>query len=243
MENHESISGGAAAGGASRWNPTKEQIDMLESLYKQGLRTPSAEQIQQITNRLRAFGHIEGKNVFYWFQNHKARQRQKQKQDHASVFNRFLHKTSFVPPCPNNVICSPFYMPYPEMGLTHQQQPKVLLPRNFKRRPTLPEKLEKSKLCGSRALYDQANREYISTLINPCGKANQETLDLFPLHPTGNLQSRSTEAEIALANSTSNIIPSTSSAFKTIGNDQGEGASNGHPFFDFFCGNSSCNGH
>ncbi|CAA2973288.1 wuschel related homeobox 2 [Olea europaea subsp. europaea] len=44
---------------------------MLESLYMQGLRTPSAQQIQQITNRLRAFGQIEGKNVFYWFQNDK----------------------------------------------------------------------------------------------------------------------------------------------------------------------------
>ena len=104
MESHDNldmpISGGAPVG--SRWNPTKEQIDMLESLYKQGLRTPSAEQIQQITNRLRAYGHIEGKNVFYWFQNHKARQRQKQKQDHVSPFNRFLHKTaSVLPSCTN----------------------------------------------------------------------------------------------------------------------------------------------
>lgn len=59
----------------SRWNPTKDQMNMLESLYMQGLRTPSAQQIQQITNRLRVFGQIEGKNVFYWFQNDKVRQR------------------------------------------------------------------------------------------------------------------------------------------------------------------------
>ncbi|QHN98837.1 uncharacterized protein [Arachis hypogaea] len=79
-------------GGSSRWNPTKEQISMLENLYKQGIRTPSAEEIQQITARLRAYGHIEGKNVFYWFQNHKARQRQKQKQHTLAYFNRsFLH--------------------------------------------------------------------------------------------------------------------------------------------------------
>ncbi|BAS75151.1 Os01g0840300, partial [Oryza sativa Japonica Group] len=62
----------------ARWTPTKEQIAVLEGLYRQGLRTPTAEQIQQITARLREHGHIEGKNVFYWFQNHKARQRQKQ---------------------------------------------------------------------------------------------------------------------------------------------------------------------
>ena len=30
------------------------------------------EQIQRISARLRQYGKIEGKNVFYWFQNHKA---------------------------------------------------------------------------------------------------------------------------------------------------------------------------
>lgn len=89
MENAAEMGGGPMS---SRWNPTKEQINILENLYKQGVRTPSAEQIQQITSRLKAYGHIEGKNVFYWFQNHKARQRQKQKQDSTfSYFNHFLH--------------------------------------------------------------------------------------------------------------------------------------------------------
>ena len=91
---------------SSRWNPTKEQISILENLYEQGVRTPSAEQIQQITNRLKSYGHIEGKNVFYWFQNHKARQRQKQKQDHTATlayFNHFLPLPPFAPhfPSPN----------------------------------------------------------------------------------------------------------------------------------------------
>lgn len=92
-----------SAANNSRWNPTKEQINILESLYKEGIRTPSAEQIQQITDRLKAFGQIEGKNVFYWFQNHKARQRQKQKQETMAYFNRYLHKTQplFPPPSPN----------------------------------------------------------------------------------------------------------------------------------------------
>lgn len=86
--------GGGPGGGQvnSRWNPTKEQINLLEGLYKQGIRTPSADQIQQITARLKDFGHIEGKNVFYWFQNHKARQRQKQKQESLAYFNRYLYK-------------------------------------------------------------------------------------------------------------------------------------------------------
>ncbi|EOY00988.1 hypothetical protein QUC31_014008 [Theobroma cacao] len=67
--------------GTSRWNPTPEQLLALEELYRRGTRTPSAAQIQQIATRLRRFGKIEGKNVFYWFQNHKARERQKRRRE------------------------------------------------------------------------------------------------------------------------------------------------------------------
>ena len=103
-----SSTGGSGTPSSSRWNPTKEQIGVLEGLYNQGIRTPSAEQIQQITSRLRAYGHIEGKNVFYWFQNHKARQRQKQKQESMVYFNRFLHKSTpiLAPPCTNGLSLS-----------------------------------------------------------------------------------------------------------------------------------------
>ncbi|XP_051134554.1 WUSCHEL-related homeobox 3-like [Andrographis paniculata] len=60
-----------------RWCPTPEQLMILEELYKRGLRTPNASQIQKITAHLACYGKIQGKNVFYWFQNHKARDRQK----------------------------------------------------------------------------------------------------------------------------------------------------------------------
>lgn len=63
-----------------RWNPTKEQRSMLVNMFKQGITTPSAEQIKHITSELKEYGDIEGRNVFYWFLNHKARQRRKQKQ-------------------------------------------------------------------------------------------------------------------------------------------------------------------
>uniref|UniRef100_A0ACD5V1X0 Uncharacterized protein n=1 Tax=Avena sativa TaxID=4498 RepID=A0ACD5V1X0_AVESA len=66
-------------GGTTRWNPSAEQIKMLEALYRGGMRTPNAAQIERITEELGKHGRIEGKNVFYWFQNHKARERQKQK--------------------------------------------------------------------------------------------------------------------------------------------------------------------
>lgn len=65
--------------GGTRWNPTREQIGILEMLYRGGMRTPNAHQIESITAQLGRYGRIEGKNVFYWFQNHKARERQRQK--------------------------------------------------------------------------------------------------------------------------------------------------------------------
>ncbi|XP_020583099.1 WUSCHEL-related homeobox 3B [Phalaenopsis equestris] len=62
---------------STRWCPTPEQLMILEEMYRSGVRTPNASQIQQITTHLSYYGKIEGKNVFYWFQNHKARERQK----------------------------------------------------------------------------------------------------------------------------------------------------------------------
>ncbi|XP_022728695.1 WUSCHEL-related homeobox 3-like [Durio zibethinus] len=62
---------------STRWCPTPEQLMILEEMYRSGIRTPNASQIQQITSHLSFYGKIEGKNVFYWFQNHKARDRQK----------------------------------------------------------------------------------------------------------------------------------------------------------------------
>lgn len=64
---------------STRWCPTPEQLMILEEMYRSGVRTPNAAEIQQITAHLAYYGRIEGKNVFYWFQNHKARERQKQK--------------------------------------------------------------------------------------------------------------------------------------------------------------------
>ncbi|KAF4392423.1 hypothetical protein G4B88_005382 [Cannabis sativa] len=67
----------SSSSSTSRWCPTPEQLMILEEMYRAGTRTPNASQIQQITAHLSFYGKIEGKNVFYWFQNHKARDRQK----------------------------------------------------------------------------------------------------------------------------------------------------------------------
>ncbi|GAV88593.1 Homeobox domain-containing protein [Cephalotus follicularis] len=86
QQTNEDTSGASGKGSflcrqsSTRWTPTTDQIRILKDLYYNiGVRSPNAEQIQRISARLRQYGKIEGKNVFYWFQNHKARERQKKR--------------------------------------------------------------------------------------------------------------------------------------------------------------------
>lgn len=98
QQQQQNEDGGGSSGGkggflsrqsSTRWTPTTDQIRILKELYyNNGIRSPSAEQIQRISARLRQYGKIEGKNVFYWFQNHKARERQKK---------RFTSETHLLP--------------------------------------------------------------------------------------------------------------------------------------------------
>ncbi|KAL3649705.1 Homeodomain [Castilleja foliolosa] len=215
--------------GGSRWNPTKEQINMLESLYKQGLRTPTAEQIQQITVRLRDFGHIEGKNVFYWFQNHKARQRQKQKQKQESCFtyyNRFIHTTPVFQPY-QNVVYGPCYNMPPPKTIDPGLYPKVQVPtaagNNFKR----------CRLLDDQTTYNKAMQR---------NNHHQETLDLFPIHPTGVLKEDKNGIFTENENIESNkFISANTSSSSENDNDcsifGSEKAGKVHHFFDFFCKN------
>ncbi|GLJ17872.1 hypothetical protein SUGI_0312620 [Cryptomeria japonica] len=62
---------------ASRWKPTAQQKQILESIYNNGTRNPSLEYVNEITIQLRQYGKVEGKNVFYWFQNYQAREKRK----------------------------------------------------------------------------------------------------------------------------------------------------------------------
>lgn len=52
---------------SSRWSPTREQLMILEELYRSVIRTPNVSQIQHITVHLSYFGKIQGKNVFIGF--------------------------------------------------------------------------------------------------------------------------------------------------------------------------------
>ena len=80
---------GQSSHSSNSWNSTNEQIALLEATYSQGIRIPSRDQIDQIASRLRVYGNIEGKNVFYWFQNRKACEKQRQKQERMASINHF----------------------------------------------------------------------------------------------------------------------------------------------------------
>ncbi|KAE8683331.1 Poly(A) binding protein 8 isoform 1 [Hibiscus syriacus] len=53
--------------GGTRWNPTQEQVGILEMIYRGGMRTPNARQIEQITALLSKFGRIQGKTFSIGF--------------------------------------------------------------------------------------------------------------------------------------------------------------------------------
>ncbi|XP_057524666.1 WUSCHEL-related homeobox 5-like [Amaranthus tricolor] len=111
--------GGAPNSGTKcgRWNPTAEQVKVLTDLFRAGLRTPSTDQIQKISTQLSFYGKIESKNVFYWFQNHKARERQKRRrvskdQFDSPCFQLDDHLKPFAPPTKyfgeiNQISCEP----------------------------------------------------------------------------------------------------------------------------------------
>ncbi|XP_049367035.1 WUSCHEL-related homeobox 3-like [Solanum verrucosum] len=75
-----------------RWSPTPQQLMILQDLYRKGLRNPTSSQVQKITTHLSLYGKIQCKNVFYWFQNHKARDRQKLRKE-LMILHK-IHKTT-----------------------------------------------------------------------------------------------------------------------------------------------------
>ncbi|GER40197.1 WUSCHEL-related homeobox [Striga asiatica] len=162
----ESVQVEAQAGG-TRWNPTQEQIGILEMLYRSGMRTPNAHQIEQITAQLAKYGKIEGKNVFYWFQNHKARERQKQKRNSLGLTHS--PKTPFSPPTTTLLLS-------PASGLDEELSDGTPYKRKCKSWAFDQCLEEVNKKCTA-AAQDQINEEEVEN----------RTLKLFPLHPEGRM--------------------------------------------------------
>ncbi|CAL0305809.1 unnamed protein product [Lupinus luteus] len=147
--------------GGTRWNPTEEQIGILEMLYKGGMRTPNAKQIEQITVQLSKYGKIEGKNVFYWFQNHKARERQKQKRNNLGLSHTPRTTTTVLSPTIHTLTLE-------------TTQDKVV------ERDVDDSSYKKCRRWGFECLEEQR-----WTLIKEEEEEHRTTLELFPLHPEG----------------------------------------------------------
>lgn len=71
-------SGGHKLAARQRWTPTPVQLQILESIFKEGNGTPSKQKIKEITRQLIQHGQISETNVYNWFQNRRARSKRKQ---------------------------------------------------------------------------------------------------------------------------------------------------------------------
>ncbi|KAG1365714.1 WUSCHEL-related homeobox 3 [Cocos nucifera] len=159
---------------------------ILEEMYRSGVRTPNAAQIQQITAHLSYYGKIEGKNVFYWFQNHKARERQKLRRRlsrHQQLLHYQLHQSEDAPP-PSSPILQNRMPPH----FLHQEATSqgMDLVGKLETVGTEEEEEEEEEPMTSAMGFEQ---EWLATMdvsspVPPCCRP-LKTLDLFPIKSTG----------------------------------------------------------
>ncbi|KAF3329939.1 PRESSED FLOWER a [Carex littledalei] len=194
---------------STRWCPTPEQVMILEEMYRSGVRTPNAAQIQQITAHLSFYGKIEGKNVFYWFQNHKARERQKLRRrlcrhhqllllnnhHHQQAAGAASEDVSPPPPSPTTPTAAPLtphglLLPHP-----HTTTTPCFIPQGYNfHEVTVPGldlvgKLDSVETLDEDPTAGMAAEEWMATMdfsasLPPCCRP-LKTLDLFPTKSTG----------------------------------------------------------
>ncbi|KAH7667735.1 Homeobox domain-containing protein [Dioscorea alata] len=189
---------------STRWCPTPEQLMILEEMYRSGIRTPNASQIQQITAHLSYYGKIEGKNVFYWFQNHKARDRQKLRRRlsrHHQLLHQQLHTLDEASAPPPPLSSLPHHLHTPSQ-LLHQdanQQAMNLLSK------LEAEGISEMATTSSSMNYDNDWMTMMMAgntgIIPPCCKP-LKTLDLFPTKSTGLRDECSTSKSSSCSTST-----------------------------------------
>ncbi|CAN6885931.1 unnamed protein product [Brassica oleracea] len=162
---------------SSRWNPTPDQLKALEELYQQGTRTPSADHIQQITAQLRRYGKIEGKNVFYWFQNHKARERQKRRRQMENGHDESVFTTTSL------VSNHGFDKKYPP-GYKVEQTKNWICSVGCDTQPQKPHELHHQEEPVSIALATKGNGRYVGNERQsfPGRNAMSQMMQLAPGH-------------------------------------------------------------
>nr|CCP29685.1 HD transcription factor [Gnetum gnemon] len=199
--------GGDVKKGSSRWTPTPEQRQILEKIFRsQYTIKPTHEQIEFIARKLQVYGPIEPKNVFFWFQNHKARNSgHSPKHDHqdeaasSASESQVVHNTvlssmqvpnsfPFSHPDPGNGIPGQIKYPFVPFLFSHSQTQFYRPYQN----PKIGSSTNgiKSYITPSQHMMRQFHLHYDN--IENAKKNNQEittrelnTLDLFPLHPDG----------------------------------------------------------
>ncbi|CAL9078354.1 unnamed protein product [Musa textilis] len=165
---------------SSRWCPTPEQLMILEEMYRSGVRTPSAQQIQQITAHLSNYGRIEGKNVFYWFQNHKARERQKLRR-RLSRHYQLLCSGHSLPH--HQLYCMQDATAFPQSR--HHATPTHSLHLESNGGLNLLEKMEIGNAEEApETNYEAFGHDWTSMMMLP-NRRSLRTLDLFPTTSTG----------------------------------------------------------
>ncbi|KAL0314987.1 UNVERIFIED_CONTAM: hypothetical protein Scaly_2899900, partial [Sesamum calycinum] len=148
---------------------------------------------------------------------------------------------------PNLPILSqcPCYIPGGKNDLGfYQQYPKVPLPAagaSTKRSKLIPESntsIDKNNQRYNKPMRHLRNKNDHDQFISSSSH-HQETLELFPIHPTGILQSRTgNESENNMISTSAHNTPTSSSEDNIYGStDHDHDHDHGHPFFDFFCGN------
>ncbi|KAJ0978473.1 hypothetical protein J5N97_013969 [Dioscorea zingiberensis] len=177
-------------------------------MYRSGIRTPNASQIQQITAHLSYYGKIEGKNVFYWFQNHKARDRQKLRRrlsrHHQLLQQQLVHTLddqASPPPTPSS-------LPH------HLHNPSQFLQQDANQAMNLLSKLEAEGMTEAAAstssMNTYENEWMLAMMANASGSTGGippccrplKTLELFPTKSTGLRDECSTSKSSSCSTST-----------------------------------------
>ncbi|CAA7389539.1 unnamed protein product [Spirodela intermedia] len=199
---------------STRWCPTPEQLMILEEMYRSGVRTPNAAQIQQITAHLSYYGKIEGKNVFYWFQNHKARDRQKLRR-RLSRHQQMLQQHQMMnQQAPQLHQMETFRSPLQQHQIPHQITPQFLQQGCYQDAPEVMNLVGKLETCGrddgterpSAGCSASYGYEWMmvteaSSAVPPCCRP-LKTLELFPTQSTGLKEECSTSKSSSCSTST-----------------------------------------
>lgn len=113
----------------------------------------------------------------------------------------------------------------------YPQHPKVIVPVGL-RRSQVDQKLmanDMSSMCNNPLVYEAMQQRFTEYKFS---YSNQETLDLFPLHPTGILDGKTTEQVSSLVSVSADSSTDTHSA--SPDNNEDDACQHNQPFFDFF---------